>query len=260
MRAFDVRTGALRWAWDPVTARLAARPQPGQGDARYTAGTPNVWSAILSGDPERGPRLRAHRQRVAGLLLRQPAWDSTTTRVRRWRSTPRRAEGALELPDRAQRHLGLRRRLPARAHRDPGGRRPAFRWWCRPRRWGWSSCCTATPASRSSTSRNDRCPRATCPGETVTPTQPFPTHIPPLHPHGPHPGRCLGLHSLGPRRLRGADRRACAPKASTRRSPSRARSSSRTPGGGPNWGSVAIDSQRRHVRQLVPHARDDQDC
>jgi quinoprotein glucose dehydrogenase len=48
VRAFDARSGALRWAWDPVP--------PGwdrKAGEKYTAGTPNVWS-ILSGDPERG--------------------------------------------------------------------------------------------------------------------------------------------------------------------------------------------------------------
>ena len=48
VRAFDARTGALRWAWDPTPPGWES---PG-GDAGYTPGTPNVWS-ILSGDEER---------------------------------------------------------------------------------------------------------------------------------------------------------------------------------------------------------------
>ena len=46
IRAYDVKTGALRWAWDS-----------GQGDGpakeSYTRGSPNSWS-ILSADPELG--------------------------------------------------------------------------------------------------------------------------------------------------------------------------------------------------------------
>ena len=47
VRGFDARSGALRWAWDPVPPGSAARP-----DGSYARGTPNVWS-ILSADPER---------------------------------------------------------------------------------------------------------------------------------------------------------------------------------------------------------------
>ena len=46
IRAFDVRTGALRWAWD---SGQGAGPATGG----YTRGSPNAWS-ILSADPELG--------------------------------------------------------------------------------------------------------------------------------------------------------------------------------------------------------------
>ena len=52
VRAFDVRTGALRWAFDPVPPDWSANAETKAGE-KYTAGTPNVWS-ILSGDAERG--------------------------------------------------------------------------------------------------------------------------------------------------------------------------------------------------------------
>lgn len=42
IRAFDVRTGALVWAWDIGDAATRAEPPPGQ---TYSKGTPNVWSA-----------------------------------------------------------------------------------------------------------------------------------------------------------------------------------------------------------------------
>jgi quinoprotein glucose dehydrogenase len=50
VRAFDVRSGALVWAWDPVPPGWAESHEPGE---RYARGTPNVWS-LLSGDEERG--------------------------------------------------------------------------------------------------------------------------------------------------------------------------------------------------------------
>ncbi len=50
VRAFDVRSGRLLWAWDPVPPGYRAEIPPGE---RYHRGTPNVWS-ILSGDEQRG--------------------------------------------------------------------------------------------------------------------------------------------------------------------------------------------------------------
>jgi quinoprotein glucose dehydrogenase len=50
VRAFDARTGDLVWAWDPVPPGWGEGVPPGE---RYARGTPNVWS-ILSGDEERG--------------------------------------------------------------------------------------------------------------------------------------------------------------------------------------------------------------
>ena len=42
VRAFDVRSGAQRWGWNPVAP---GRPQR-DADGRYVAGTTNVWSVI----------------------------------------------------------------------------------------------------------------------------------------------------------------------------------------------------------------------
>ncbi|NER60148.1 glucose/quinate/shikimate family membrane-bound PQQ-dependent dehydrogenase [Pseudomonas sp. MAFF212428] len=43
VRAYDVRTGELAWAWDPGNPNITKRPPAGQ---TYTRGTPNVWSAM----------------------------------------------------------------------------------------------------------------------------------------------------------------------------------------------------------------------
>jgi len=53
VRAYEVRSGALRWAFDPIEPGTTPLP-PGPGGApRFHRGTPNAWS-ILSADPERG--------------------------------------------------------------------------------------------------------------------------------------------------------------------------------------------------------------
>ena len=48
VRAYDVRSGALRWAWNPVPPDMAGLDE----DGNYRHGTANVWS-IISVDAER---------------------------------------------------------------------------------------------------------------------------------------------------------------------------------------------------------------
>lgn len=43
VRAYDVHTGELAWAWDPGNPAITRLPPEGQ---TYTRGTPNVWSAM----------------------------------------------------------------------------------------------------------------------------------------------------------------------------------------------------------------------
>lgn len=43
VRAYDVRTGKLRWAWDPIPANFK---KSATSDAGYQLGTANVWSVI----------------------------------------------------------------------------------------------------------------------------------------------------------------------------------------------------------------------
>jgi membrane-bound PQQ-dependent dehydrogenase (glucose/quinate/shikimate family) len=51
VRAYDVRTGKLRWAWD--MGRTEAPTQPLPAGVSYTRGTPNAWS-IFSADAKLG--------------------------------------------------------------------------------------------------------------------------------------------------------------------------------------------------------------
>ncbi len=52
VRAYDVRTGALAWAWDPAPAEMQTPPADG-ATPEYVLGTPNVWGP-MSFDKERG--------------------------------------------------------------------------------------------------------------------------------------------------------------------------------------------------------------
>ena len=50
VRAFDVTTGELVWAWDSSNPSITKRPPPGE---TYSRGSPNVWAAMAY-DPELG--------------------------------------------------------------------------------------------------------------------------------------------------------------------------------------------------------------
>jgi quinoprotein glucose dehydrogenase len=54
VRAFDLRTGALHWTWDPVP-QSAVDPAYGTwvGDRAHTTGAANAWS-VIAADPARG--------------------------------------------------------------------------------------------------------------------------------------------------------------------------------------------------------------
>lgn len=53
VRAFNVRTGQLIWAWDPVPENYKQQRRDQDGNVLYHQGTPNVWAPI-SGDPKLG--------------------------------------------------------------------------------------------------------------------------------------------------------------------------------------------------------------
>src|SRR5262249_58615651 len=54
VRAFDARTGALRWSWDPIPTRESDPARATwAGDSWRRTGAANVWS-VMSVDAERG--------------------------------------------------------------------------------------------------------------------------------------------------------------------------------------------------------------
>src|SRR5690606_30031659 len=52
IRAWDVRSGELRWAFDPVAPGTPALPANADGSPNFHRSTPNAWS-ILTVDHER---------------------------------------------------------------------------------------------------------------------------------------------------------------------------------------------------------------
>jgi quinoprotein glucose dehydrogenase len=258
VRAFDARTGAVRWSWEAVPPSFSPENPPGKGT--YQRGTANAWS-ILSTDPERdllfvptgnaspdfygGERhgldfyssslvaLRASTGEVVWhfQMVHHDLWDydvpaqPTLVTVRR---------DGQEIPAVAQAtkmgHLFL-------LHRETG--QPLFPVEERP------------------------APQGGVTGEEISPTQPFPTAPPPLIPQTLTPNEAWGLTPW--------DRGKCREQISRLRSegiftPPSLQGSIIFPGdaGGTNWGSVAFapeqglllvnTSRIAHVVQLIPRA------
>lgn len=235
VRAFDVHSGELRWAWDPVPPGWD--PEPGPGGRSYQSGTPNVWS-IMSGDSKRGlvfvPTGNAAPDVYGGerhgldyyssstvaldASTGEAVWHFQTVHHDVWDYDVPCQPTLFQIP-------GVGGGAPAVAqatkmghvfllHRETG--EPLY------------------PVEERSV------PGGGVKGEMLSPTQPFPTHPPPLHPTSLTPDDAWGFTFI--------DRRDCAEKLASWRSegiftPPSLQGSVQYPGsaGGPNWGGVAID-------------------
>jgi quinoprotein glucose dehydrogenase len=266
VRAYDARTGALRWSWDPVP-RDSADPQWGSwlGPFAHGTGASNAWS-VIAVDPERdlvfvptsspspdywgGERLGDNRYANSIVALRgstgKVVWHFQTVHHDLWdydnASPP--ALVTLQRDGRA---------IPAVLQATKSGQlfvlnretgEPVFPVEERP-----------VPASPS-------------PGERASPTQPFNAVIPPLSPQ-----RLTADDAWGPTE---ADRAACGAEIASLRNdgvftPPSFEGTLVMPAnvGGAHWGGLAVDSARgiavipvnrlAAMVQLIPLDRYDRD-
>jgi quinoprotein glucose dehydrogenase len=241
VRGFDVRTGELRWFWDPVPPGTPPLPRSPDGEPQFHHGTPNAWS-IFSVDTARdlvfvptgnaGPDFYGGERRgldhyaSSVVALRgatgELVWHFQTVHHDLWdydvSSQPLlidvTKDGAT-IPAVVQAtkmgHVFV-------LHRETG--EPVW------------------PIEGRAVPQGD------LPGESYAPTQPFPTHPKPLHPAKAEPGDAFGLLPW--------DRKACREQLAELRNegmftPPSLEGSVQYPGvaGGINWGSVAFDPARR---------------
>lgn len=241
VRAFDVRTGALRWAWD-LRSPGFVETEANVSEAGYALGTPNVWAPMAvdvarnllfvpTGNPSpdyfRGDSdLDTYGSSVVALDL------ATGDRV--WHfQTVHRDLWDFDVP--AQPTLFTLRRdgqeIPALVqatkmgmlfvlHRETG--EPLFPIEERP------------------------VPQVEVPGERLSPTQPFPLKPPPLVRHALTPEEAWGVTPF--------DRAACRDAIAALRfegiyTPPTLEGTLMVPGnaGGQNWGGVAVDEARQRL-------------
>jgi len=251
VRAYDARSGDLLWGWEPIPPGAARAP-----DGAWLRGTTNAWS-VISADPERGlvfvptgntspdyyggQRNGGDRYSSSVVALDvetgQPVWSFQTVHHDIWDydvgSQPTLFEWA-----------GADGPVPALAQPTKLGHlflldrrdgRPLF------------------PVEERPTPQD-----GVVPGDFVSPTQPFPTAPPPLHPSQLTPDDAWGFTFW--------DRGRCREKIAGANSegiftPPSLRGTIQYPGmvGGMNWGGVAVDPGRQllvaNVQRIATYVR-----
>jgi len=247
VRGFDARSGALRWAWDPVPPGWRGRPTTAEGE--FTAGTPNVW-APLSADAERGlvfvPTGNASPDHFGGQRQGLDHYSSATVAL-----DVRTGTVAWHFP--TVHHDLWDYDVPAQPtlldFRHPDGRVvPAL---VQPTKMGLFFLLNRLNGRPLFPIEERPVPQGGVPGETLSPTQPFPTHLPPLHPLTLSPDDAFGFTPW--------DRGKCRERIAELRSegiytPPSVEGSVIWPGpaGGPNWGGISLDPERNlaYVNQM----------
>jgi len=237
VRAFDVRTGAPRWRWDPVPDRADDPDAASWGDGWRTTGAANVWAPIAideargllflpttSPSPDFYGGLRPGDNRGADSVVALKAdtgavaWSTQLVHHDLWDYDIPAQPSLVTIPlDGKARDVvvqGTKQGMVFVLDRDTG--RPVLPVEERP------------------------VPQGGVAGEALSPTQPFPTDLPLLGPDRIAPEQAWGLTPW--------DRGACARAIASARSEGRFTPPSQEgtlvmpfTGGGVNWGGLAVD-------------------
>jgi quinoprotein glucose dehydrogenase len=242
VRAFDVRSGALRWTWDPIPPNRASEPgSPGPNTAKtWNSGAANAWS-IMSVDPERHlifvPTGSASPDYYGGLRPGDDKWANSVVALRA--QTGQLAWGFQlvhhDLWDYDTASPPLLSTLEHNGKRVPvviQGNKTGLLYVL--------NRDTGTPVFPV---EERAVPQSDVPGEVSSPTQPFPVAPPPLAPHHVSAADAWGLTT--------EDREACRAELRGLRNegiftPPALGGSLAIPGniGGMTWSGSAFDPQR----------------
>ena len=262
VRAFDARTGALRWSWDPVPAHPADPARATwAGESASRTGAGNAWS-ILAGDAERDlvfvPTGSASPDFYGGERRGQNHYANSVVALRA-------ATGAFVWHFQVVHHDLWDYDVPAQpvlvTVRRDGADVPAV---AQATKMGHLFVLHRETGVPLFPVEERPVPQTTVPGEETWPTQPFPTRPPPLVPQRLTADDAWGLTFWDRGRCRDAMRRLRSEGIFT---PPSLEGTIIFPGnaGGTNWGSVAWDAGRglllvntsrvAHVVTLIPRER-----
>jgi len=241
VRAFDQRTGRLVWAFDPVPPdRKPVTAADVAAGAEYTRGTPNVWT-LLSADEESGlvflPMGNAAPDHYGGERQGLDYYSSAIvaldarTGERRWHFQTVHHD----LWD-----YDIASQPVLYTHPGPGGGRPAL---AQATKMGHVFLLDRLTGEPIFPVEERPVPQGGVTSEVVSPTQPFPTRPPPLHPHALPEEDVWGLTPI--------DRAECRKLVASLRNdgiftPPSYEGTIVFPGlgGGVNWGAVSVDAER----------------
>jgi len=240
VRAFDARTGALAWAWDPVLpADAVTRPEGAAAtDVWYRRGTTNAWST-LSADPELGlvyvPTGNTSPDHFGGLRNGLDRYSSSVVALDV-------ATGELRWQFQAVHHDIWDYDMPSQPtlfdFPTEAGPVPAL---VQPTKMGFLFVLDRRTGEPLIPVEERAVPQeGAVPEETLSPTQPFPTRPPSLHPTSISPDDAFGfgiIDEIGCRKtIEGLLHGPIYTPPSTR-------GTAMFPGmlGGMNWGSAAVD-------------------
>jgi quinoprotein glucose dehydrogenase len=251
VRAFDVRTGRLVWAWDPVPPGYAASPLKGE---RFQRGTPNVWS-LLSADRERHlvfvPTGNASPDVYGG---EREGLDHYSSSVVALDTRSGRVVWHFQTVHRDVWDYDVGTQPTLFQIDGVGGGRAAL---AQPTKMGHVFLLDRETGAPLYPVEERPVPQGGVPGESLSPTQPFPTHPPPLHPTQITPENVHGFTPI--------DAGSCRDALAEYRwegvfTPPTLEGSIQFPhsAGGMNWGGVAIDprsgmlyANQSHIAMVV---------
>ena len=259
VRAFDARTGALRWSWDPIPVDAADPARSTwEGASASRTGGGNAWS-ILSGDAERDlvfvPTGSGSPDFYGGERRGQNVYTDSVVALRA-------STGAVVWHFQTVRHDLWDYDVPAQpvlvTVRRDGADVPAV---AQATKMGHLFVLHRETGVPLFPVEERAVPQTTVPGEQTWPTQPFPTRPPPLVPQRLTPDDAWGLTFWDRGRCRDVMKRLRSEGIFT---PPSTEGTIVFPGnaGGTNWGSVAWDAGRglllvntsrvAHVITLIP--------
>ncbi len=244
VRAYDARTGALRWTWDPIpTSADDPAAKTWEGESRTHTGAANAWS-VITADEQRGlvfvPTSSPSPDYYGGLRLGDNRYANSIVALHA-------ATGTVAWHFQVVHHDVWDYDVPAQpvlATITKDGRRvPVVLAGTKMGHLFVLDRATGQPVFPV---QERPVPQTDVPGERTSLTQPFPTHPPPLVPHERTADQVWGASD--------ADRDWCRAELERVRSdgiftPPTVQGSLHLPGhmGGMHWGGFAFDPHRERV-------------
>ena len=240
VRAFDARTGALRWSWEPLATYRARRNVMIASGTPFVSGAANSWG-IFTADPAHDlvfiPTGSASPDHFGGL---RPGDDRDANSIVALRASTGKEVWAFQLVHHDLWDYDVAAQPALATVVRNGVSIPAV---VQASKTGMLFVLDRLTGKPLFPVEERPVPASDVPGEVASPTQPFPVLPRPLVPQGFRPDDAWGLSPL--------DKRACARLVRTLRSegiftPPSQRGSVVSPGflGGMNWGGVAVDATR----------------